>query len=148
MQKKKTWSWKKRWDLTSDGALLEFVKLAFDKAQHQAGLAHCRLAQQHKFELEALISRRRRAVGPARAATAASRHWHDGWGCLRMGWPRASIETRLATQAPMVSKGRQSDTRSRSTFNTQERKKKNRSKQRYKDWYFDLQLIFWKTHIE
>lgn len=37
----------KQTTLTSDGALLVLVELAFDKAQHQAGLAHCRLSQQH-----------------------------------------------------------------------------------------------------
>lgn len=36
---------------TSDGRLLELVKLALDEPQHQAGLAHSHVAQQHQLEL-------------------------------------------------------------------------------------------------
>lgn len=49
--------------LTSDGALLVLVELAFDEAQHQAGLSHCRFSQQHQLELTDLVARRC-AVGP------------------------------------------------------------------------------------
>lgn len=49
--------------LTSDGALLVLVELAFDEAQHQAGLSHCRFSQQHQLELADLAARRC-AVGP------------------------------------------------------------------------------------
>lgn len=54
--------------LTSDGALLVLVELAFDKAQHQAGLSHCRFAQQHQLELADLAARRC-AVGPLCSAS-------------------------------------------------------------------------------
>lgn len=57
--------------LTSDGALLELMKLAFDKAQHQAGLAHRRLPQQHQFELADFVGYRG-AIRPSCSSTAAS----------------------------------------------------------------------------
>lgn len=31
------------------------MELAFDKAQHQAGLSHCRFAQQHQLKLADLV---------------------------------------------------------------------------------------------
>lgn len=36
---------------TSNGRLLELVELSLDEAQHQAGLAHGHVAQQHQLEL-------------------------------------------------------------------------------------------------
>lgn len=59
--------------LTPNGALLKFMKLAFDKAQHQTGLAHRRLPQQHQFELADFVCHRG-AVRPGCSSTAAS-HW-------------------------------------------------------------------------
>lgn len=57
--------------LTSDGALLELVKLAFDEAQYQAGLAHRRLPQQHQFELADFVGYRG-AIRPSCSSAAAS----------------------------------------------------------------------------
>lgn len=54
--------------LTSDGALLVLVELAFDEAQHQAGLSHCRFSQQYQLELADLVARRC-AVGPLCSAS-------------------------------------------------------------------------------
>lgn len=64
--------------LTSNGALLVLVELALHKAQHQTGLAHRRLAEQHQFELADLVARSR-AIG-ARRSTASC---HGAWGVLR-----------------------------------------------------------------
>lgn len=44
------------------------MELAFDEAQHQAGLPHCRFPQQHQLELADLVARRR-AVGPRCSAS-------------------------------------------------------------------------------
>lgn len=87
--------------LTSDGALLVLVELAFDEAQHQAGLSHGRLSQQHQLELADLVARRR-AVGPLCSASPChgtvlemsdeeGRIWCTGGlegGCR--GWRRTS----------------------------------------------------------
>lgn len=54
--------------LTSDGALLVLMELAFDKAQHQAGLSHRRFPQQHELELADLAACRN-AVGPLCSAS-------------------------------------------------------------------------------
>lgn len=54
--------------LTSDGALLVLVELAFDEAQHQAGLSHGRLSQQHQLKLTDLAARCS-AVGPCWSAS-------------------------------------------------------------------------------
>lgn len=54
--------------LTSDGALLVLVELAFDEAQHQAGLSHSRFSQQHELKLTDLVACRS-AVGPCRSAS-------------------------------------------------------------------------------
>lgn len=45
------------------------MELAFDKAQHQAGLADRRLAQQHQFELTDFVAGR---VRPVRSCSTAS----------------------------------------------------------------------------
>lgn len=37
--------------LTSYSGLLELIKLPFDKTQHQTGLAHSHVPQQHQLEL-------------------------------------------------------------------------------------------------
>lgn len=36
---------------TSDGTLLVFMELSFDKTENQTGLSHCRLTKKHQFEL-------------------------------------------------------------------------------------------------
>lgn len=53
---------------TSDGALLVFMELAFDEAQHQTGLPHRRFSQQHQLELADLVAHCC-AVGPRRSAS-------------------------------------------------------------------------------
>lgn len=72
--------------LTSNGALLKLVELAFDETQHQTGLAHRRLPQQHQFELADLI-RYGGPVGPGRSSAASGHRGESeaadgggGWG--------------------------------------------------------------------
>lgn len=48
-------NWLLRVTLTSYRALLEFVELTLDEAEHQAGLPDGRLAQQHQFKLTDLV---------------------------------------------------------------------------------------------
>lgn len=55
--------------LTSYRALLIFMELAFNEAQHQAGLAHCRLAQKHQFELTDFVAS---CVQPVRSCSTTS----------------------------------------------------------------------------
>lgn len=55
--------------LTSYRALLKLMELALDKAQHQAGLADRRLAQQHQFELTDFVAG---CVWPIRSCSTAS----------------------------------------------------------------------------
>lgn len=50
--------------LTSNGALLILVELAFDETQHQAGLAHGRLSQQDQFELAYFVPDGGGTIGP------------------------------------------------------------------------------------
>lgn len=50
--------------LTSNGALLVLMKLALDKAQHQAGLAHGRLSKQDQLKLAYFAADGGGTVGP------------------------------------------------------------------------------------
>lgn len=83
--------------LTSDGALLVLVELAFDKAQHQAGLSHCRFAQQHQLELADLAARRC-AVGPLCSASPCHGTALEMWDEEGRTWCTGGLE-RLAAEA-------------------------------------------------
>lgn len=50
--------------LTSNGALLVLMKLALDKAQHQAGLAYGRLSKQDQLKLAYFVADGGGTVGP------------------------------------------------------------------------------------
>lgn len=70
---------------TSYGCLLELIKLSLDETQHQAGLAHGHVAQQHQLEL-ADLGLWKCAVGAASTPSGAHggprRRRQGGWGLL------------------------------------------------------------------
>ena len=118
----------KRWhdgqpSLTSDGALLVLVELAFDKAQHQAGLPHRRFPQQHQLELADLVACCC-AVGPCWSASpchgavleTGSKPGEEGGSVVEFrlrfgagageGWVRLSYTGVCSVQAGRWARGR------------------------------------------
>jgi len=81
-------------------ALLVLVELSLDEAQHQWGLAHSGLAEEHQLELAAFVLRG--AIGPLRRSSAAgtAAAWsgcHDRFGLDRMRMWMRSSSSEMAT---------------------------------------------------